>query len=91
MYSDREQATLPTHLVPRDNTRYHSFLPLSLHLICVFTVDASVNVFEATIRCLGGLLSAFHLSGDALFLGKAVDLGHRLGKALDSDSGIPFR
>lgn len=31
-----------------------------------------VNLFETTIRVLGGLLSAFHLSRDQLFLDKAV-------------------
>lgn len=30
------------------------------------------NVFESTIRLLGGLLSAYHLSGEAIFLNKAV-------------------
>lgn len=31
-----------------------------------------VNLFETTIRVLGGLLSAFHLSKDQIFLDKAV-------------------
>ena len=31
-----------------------------------------VNLFETTIRVLGGLLSAYHLSNDTLFLDKAV-------------------
>lgn len=31
-----------------------------------------VNLFETTIRVLGGFLSAYHLSGDSLFLDKAV-------------------
>ena len=31
-----------------------------------------VNLFECTIRVLGGLLSAFHLSQDHMFLTKAV-------------------
>lgn len=37
-----------------------------------FDVNREVNLFEVTIRVLGGLLSAFHLSGDKLFLSKAV-------------------
>lgn len=37
-----------------------------------FQKDVDVNLFESTIRILGGLLSAYHLSGDALFLQKAV-------------------
>lgn len=31
-----------------------------------------VNLFETTIRVLGGFLSAYHLSDDSLFLDKAV-------------------
>ena len=31
-----------------------------------------VNLFETTIRVLGGLLSAFHLTDDTMFLNKAV-------------------
>lgn len=37
-----------------------------------FTINKDVNFFETTIRVLGGLLSAFHLSKDNLFLDKAV-------------------
>ena len=36
------------------------------------TKNRSVNLFETTIRILGGLLSAFHLSKDTIFLNKAV-------------------
>lgn len=38
----------------------------------VFTMNRDVNLFEVTIRVLGGLLAAYHLSGDILFLNKAV-------------------
>ena len=38
----------------------------------VFTSNRDVNLFEVTIRVLGGLLSAYHLSGDKIFLSKAV-------------------
>lgn len=34
--------------------------------------DVDVNLFETTIRVLGGLLSAYHLSEDSVFLEKAV-------------------
>ena len=40
----------------------------------LFQKDVDVNLFESTIRILGGLLSAFHLSGDVLFLNKAVSV-----------------
>ena len=35
-------------------------------------VNKDANLFEVTIRVLGGYLSAYHLSGDAVFLDKAV-------------------
>ena len=37
-----------------------------------FEVDKDVNLFEVTIRVLGGLLSIYHLSGDPMYLKKAV-------------------
>lgn len=35
-------------------------------------LNRDINLFEVTIRVLGGLLSAFHLTGDKMFLTKAV-------------------
>lgn len=35
-------------------------------------VNRDINLFEVTIRVLGGLLSAYHLSGEKMFLAKAV-------------------
>ncbi|KAI8578896.1 hypothetical protein K450DRAFT_175778 [Umbelopsis ramanniana AG] len=56
-----------------------------------FDKNQDVNLFETTIRVLGGLLSAYHLSdNDQLYLDKATDLGNRLLGAFDSDSGIPY-
>uniref|UniRef100_A0A0R3WZL5 alpha-1,2-Mannosidase n=1 Tax=Hydatigena taeniaeformis TaxID=6205 RepID=A0A0R3WZL5_HYDTA len=46
------------------------------------------SVFESTIRLLGGLLSAFHVSGDTVFLRKAVRLFLIL--AFNSPSGLPY-
>ena len=39
---------------------------------------------------LGGLLSAYHLSAERIFLDKAKDLGQRLMGAFTSASGIPY-
>ncbi|CAG8442737.1 12310_t:CDS:2 [Acaulospora morrowiae] len=56
-----------------------------------FNIDGNFNVFETTIRVLGGLLSAYHLSGnDTTYLQKAIDLGDRLLGAFDSPTGIPY-
>ncbi|KAI5481705.1 mannosyl-oligosaccharide alpha-1,2-mannosidase, glycoside hydrolase family 47 protein [Pseudohyphozyma bogoriensis] len=56
-----------------------------------FDLDDKYHNFEITIRVLGGLLSAYHLSdGDPLFLEKAVDLADRLMPVFDTPSGIPL-
>jgi len=41
-------------------------------------MNKDVNLFEVTIRVLGGLLAAYHLSGDILFLNKAVSSSYRM-------------
>ncbi|KAF8657971.1 hypothetical protein AX16_002132 [Volvariella volvacea WC 439] len=56
-----------------------------------FDRDGNYNTFETTIRVLGGLLSAYHLSNkDQLYLDKAVDLAERLIPAFDTKSGLPL-
>jgi len=53
-------------------------------------VKDGVSVFETTIRNLGSLISAYDLSGDAVFLAKADDLGGRLMRAFESRTGVPY-
>lgn len=55
-----------------------------------FEKDVFVNLFETTIRVLGGLLTAFHLSSDEIFKVKAIDIGDRLLGAMGSKTPIPF-
>ena len=44
-----------------------------------FEKNNDVQLFEIVIRALGGLLSAYHLSEDKVFLDKAVSIAqHRL-------------
>lgn len=49
-----------------------------------------INVFETTIRYLGGFLSAYDLSGDARLLRKAVEVGELLYKAFDTPNRMPI-
>ncbi len=56
-----------------------------------FDNDDTVQVFEVTIRLLGGLLSAYQLDGDPRFLALARDLGTRLLPAFRSLTGMPYR
>ncbi|KAL0279923.1 UNVERIFIED_CONTAM: hypothetical protein PYX00_001372 [Menopon gallinae] len=55
-----------------------------------FNIHRDVNLFEVTIRVLGGLLSAYHLSNDTMFLHKANDLGTRLLPCFNTESGVPY-
>uniref|UniRef100_A0A672FQU8 alpha-1,2-Mannosidase n=1 Tax=Salarias fasciatus TaxID=181472 RepID=A0A672FQU8_SALFA len=55
-----------------------------------FNRNVDVNLFESTIRILGGLLSTYHLTGDSLFLDKAKDIGSRLMPAFKTPSKIPY-
>ena len=51
-----------------------------------FDKQVTVSFFEITIRVLGGLTSAYDLSGELIFLQKAKDLADRL---LPIFSGVP--
>lgn len=55
-----------------------------------FDRDLDVKHFEIVIRLLGGLLSAYEMTGDARLLAKADDLGARLLPAFDSPTGLPY-
>ncbi|CCM04166.1 uncharacterized protein FIBRA_06328 [Fibroporia radiculosa] len=46
--------------------------------------------FETVIRYLGGLLSAYALSGEPILLARADDLGRLLLPALNTSSGLPM-
>lgn len=48
-----------------------------------------VPFFETTIRYLGGLLSAYVLTSDRVFLDKAEELGDALLPAFETQSGLP--
>jgi endoplasmic reticulum Man9GlcNAc2 1,2-alpha-mannosidase len=52
--------------------------------------DRYNNLFEITIRILGGLLSAYHLSADEIFLKKAYEVGNRSMPAFSTPSRIPL-
>jgi mannosidase alpha-like ER degradation enhancer 2 len=56
-----------------------------------FDKDMYVQNFEITIRLLGGLLSAYQLTGDRRLLTLAEDLGNRLLPVFNSPTGLPYR
>jgi mannosyl-oligosaccharide alpha-1,2-mannosidase len=49
----------------------------------------TINLFETTIRHLGGLLGAHDLSGEPVLLAKAAELGDMLLAAFDTPNRIP--
>jgi len=53
------------------------------------TTSRDCNVFETTIRYLGGLLSAYDLSGETVLLKKAEELGEMLFAAFDTPNNLP--
>jgi len=56
-----------------------------------FDKDIYVKNFEITIRLLGGLLSAYEMTGDQRLLLLADDLGKRLMPAFASPTGMPYQ
>lgn len=56
-----------------------------------FDPPVTVQVFEVTIRLLGGLLSSYQMTDDERLLDLAEDLGERLLPAFDSPTGMPYR
>jgi mannosyl-oligosaccharide alpha-1,2-mannosidase len=48
-----------------------------------------VNLFEVTIRYLGGLLAAYDLSKEPILLAKAVELGDTLYATFDTPNRLP--
>src|SRR5918993_825734 len=56
-----------------------------------FNSDNQVQVFEITIRLLGGLLTAYELDGNKKFLALAKDLADRLLPAFNTPTGMPYR
>ncbi|XP_045154866.1 mannosyl-oligosaccharide 1,2-alpha-mannosidase IC [Echinops telfairi] len=52
-------------------------------------VSGEASLFEVNIRYIGGLLSAFYLTGDEVFRTKAIRLGEKLLPAFNTPTGIP--
>ncbi|EPQ13292.1 Mannosyl-oligosaccharide 1,2-alpha-mannosidase IC [Myotis brandtii] len=52
-------------------------------------VSGEASLFEVNIRYIGGLLSAFYLTGEDVFRVKAIKLGEKLLPAFNTPTGIP--
>ena len=58
----------------------------SLH----FGMQEEINVFEVTIRIVGGLLSAYEATGHSPLLHKAEEIGRRMLFAFHTPYGLPY-
>jgi mannosyl-oligosaccharide alpha-1,2-mannosidase len=52
-------------------------------------LDKNVQFFETVIRVLGGLLSAYELSGERVFLDRAKELADRMAPTFRTPKGLP--
>ncbi|XP_027720726.1 mannosyl-oligosaccharide 1,2-alpha-mannosidase IC isoform X2 [Vombatus ursinus] len=52
-------------------------------------VKGDASVFEVNIRYVGGLLSAYYLTGEEVFREKVIRLGEKLLPAFNTPTGIP--
>ncbi|XP_061918293.1 mannosyl-oligosaccharide 1,2-alpha-mannosidase IA [Entelurus aequoreus] len=53
------------------------------------TSNGEASVFEVNIRYVGGLLSAYYLTGEEMFKTKVLELGQKLLPAFNTPTGIP--
>ncbi|KAI0023801.1 glycoside hydrolase family 47 protein [Xylariomycetidae sp. FL0641] len=68
---------------------FHEAVAAAVTIDYAESYQTSVNFFEISIRHLGGLLSAFDLSGESALLLKAVELGDFLYQAYDTPNHMP--
>lgn len=55
-----------------------------------FQEQEEINLFETTIRVMGGLLASYGLTNDTLFLRKAQEIAEGMIIAFDSPTGLPY-
>ena len=72
---------------------FHKEFEEAVHAVAEIDFETStsktISVFETTIRYLGGLLSAYDLSGNPVLLDKASRLGNMLYAAFDTPTRMP--
>ncbi|KAF9877570.1 glycosyl hydrolase family 47 [Colletotrichum karsti] len=71
------------------HTEFYAAAEVAAQMDWAKTSEKSANMFETTIRHLGGLLSAYDLSGEVALLEKAKELGDMLYMGFDTPNRIP--
>uniref|UniRef100_F1KXX4 alpha-1,2-Mannosidase n=1 Tax=Ascaris suum TaxID=6253 RepID=F1KXX4_ASCSU len=67
--------------------RARKWIALSLNLR---NSKGDISVFETNIRFIGGLLSAYALTNDTMFVDKALEIAELLLPAFETPTGIPY-
>ncbi|KXJ95474.1 glycoside hydrolase [Microdochium bolleyi] len=82
--------SLDTLLIMGLDAEYAAAARAAGQIDCSRTELGTVNVFETTIRYLGGFLAAYDLSGDQGMLRKAREVGDMLYVAFDTPNRMPI-
>lgn len=65
-------------------------IPTPFDYLSLASQSADISVFETNIRFVGGLLSAYALTGDTLFRDKAQYVADKMLPAFQTPTGIPY-
>ncbi|KAK4701339.1 hypothetical protein P7C70_g4893, partial [Phenoliferia sp. Uapishka_3] len=84
MAEEEERSNVGPQLEKRQGGRR----PAILSSAAMHTSPTTIPTFETTIRYLGGMLSAYDLSGDPLMLARATELGDWILPALGTKQGL---
>lgn len=82
--------TLDTLWIMGKQDEFKAAVDAVLHIDFTSCTDSQINIFETTIRYLGGLLSAYDLSNDKRLLDKAVEVGEMLYISFDTPNRMPL-
>ncbi|GAB7347705.1 hypothetical protein MBLNU459_g5264t2 [Dothideomycetes sp. NU459] len=82
--------TLDTLWIMDMKTEFHDATEVLLQIDFTTSTQGDINVFETTIRYLGGFVSAYDLSGDRRLLDKAIEVAEMLYVAFDTPNRMPI-
>ncbi|KAI4717939.1 seven-hairpin glycosidase [Aureobasidium sp. EXF-10727] len=82
--------TLDTLWIADLKDEFHDGVEALLEIDFTKISQGEINVFETTIRYLGGFISAFDLSGDRRLLDKAIEVAEMLYIAFDTPNRMPI-
>ncbi|KAI5196367.1 seven-hairpin glycosidase [Aureobasidium subglaciale] len=82
--------TLDTLWIADLKGEFHDGVEALLEIDFTKISQGEINVFETTIRYLGGFIAAFDLSGDRRLLDKAIEVAEMLYVAFDTPNRMPI-